>query len=247
MKLYRLFPTCISALALAGCVGTEVGNPQDGSEVTVEFRVETPQDPRALTFSNGIDIDSFWVAIEEVGLVETAACEESERFDDELPFAVELVEGIEVPDSPMLKQSAIDFCKLEIEVDDSIALVSPAPDELLGRSLLVRGTLPDATPFEFRSNVADTIALEGELRAQGATRLLVSFDIDNLFAPEDFESLEPVDGVVVLDAETDEETTSRISQAFLASATLVRDDNDNGVVDPEDTVIATSEELEDNE
>ena len=239
----RLIFCLVAALASSGCVGTEVGNPQDNeSEVTVEFTAE-PQDPRALTLSNGIDISEAWMGVEEVGLRESSRCEDSERFDDESPFAVELITGEEIPGAAMLTQTATSFCRLELELESVAESIPGAPEALGEASIYMIGTLEDGTPFEVLAEVTETVRLQGPFDAAGTTRLLVSFDLQNWLIPEDFEGIEPdANGTLILDPEVAGDVNERIAQAVLESARLIRDNNENGVLDDGDEVVATSAE-----
>lgn len=244
MKSVRTLALC--AALVTGCVGTEVGNPQDDdSQITVEFSADVFEDPRALTLANGIEIDEAWIGIEEVGLRETSRCEETDRFDDEARFAVELLAGSEVPRAPTLNQPATDFCRLELELESLEGEDAPAglPEALSRSSIYVTGSLEDQTPFEAEIEFSETIRLDGPFEARGPTRFIVAFDLQAWLVPDDFAGLTAEqDGVVRLnvDTVTDEETITRIRDAIERSGRLVRDNNDNGVFDEGDEVVATS-------
>ncbi len=235
----------ICALPLCACVGTEVGNPQD-REVTIEFTAAPLEDPRALTLSNGIELDEAWIAVEEVGLRESARCEDSERFDDESPFSVELLAGIEAPSAPMLVPEASEFCRLELELETLAEVTGNVPEALQDDSVYLTGRLEDGTPFEVRAEVSETIRLDGPFTISSNTKFLVAFDVSQWVVPADFDNVvaDP-DGVLRLDAEVDGAAIERLSDAVQNSGRLVRDINRNGVFDPDDIVVATSVEAED--
>lgn len=236
-------PYCCAALAAltVGCVGTEVGNPQETADVTVEFSV-VPEDQRALTLDNGIELDSVWLALEEVGLRETARCDESERFDDESPFAVELLTGRELPDAPMLSLQTTNFCKMELELEpfesDEFGEIPP---EIATSSVFISGRLEDDTPFEVELEIDDTIELDGPFEARGVTRLIVAFDLNTWLTADSFADVQTdPDGVLRLSELSSPDAAEQISDAIIRSGRLVRDINNNGTFDQDDELLATS-------
>lgn len=239
----------------AGCVGTEVGNPQDveeeQTEVSFEFAAVAPA-PNALTLANGLEIDRAFLAVEELGLRRASDCDGDNRLDLERPFSVDIVTGDTQPALGPVLRPAVSYCRLEIEISAPEAR-DGLPAELDGKSVWVTGSTADGTPFEISLQESDELRIDGEFTLErGGDALIVGFDLASWVSPAELESVIPADdGVIRIDSDNgdSEELVSDILKNVADSITLFRDINNNGRLDTgEDVVIGVgSSESEEEE
>lgn len=219
---------------LASCVGTEVGNPQDDTDVSVQFTgVEQPP-PNALTLSSGLRVDEAWMVFSESSVELAENCEEDEEIDVEQPFVVELIGGSELPGPNMFTRPRGDYCAFEVELGALAADELPAdtPAELASISILVRGALSDGTPFVLRSTTEESISLEGEFAFTAESEaLLIAFALDRWFAESGIDDIAGGD-IALIDGENNADVLEAVNERIPDSALLIRDTNEDGAAQP---------------
>jgi hypothetical protein len=217
-------------MSIAGCVGTEVGNPQEDASVSVEFKgVEQPR-PSALTLSSGVRIDEAWLVFSESSVELASSCDEDDEIDVDQPFVVELVSGSELPTPNMFTRPRANYCRFELEVAALTVDELPAgvPDDLDATSLWVRGARADGTPFVLRSQVETTIELAGDIALTGDREsLIVAFAVDRWFEDAGLDAAEGTDEIAI-DDENNVDVLEAVNGNIAGSALLLRDSNDDG-------------------
>lgn len=256
--LAPLLPWVVAAM-LFGCAGTEVGNPGEEADVTLQFAALTDEArPGALVLDDGTRIDEAWLVIAELELRSASRCESGgDGGDGELdelalgPFVVELVSGLELPRAPMLSPLTRSFCRLELDLappEDDTILPAFAPAALARRSVLVRGRRADGVAFELSGNLDAQLHLEAASAepfslAAGREPLLIGFALSSWVAAAELDAIEGEDPIRI-DHETNHpERFEAFEDAFRRSARLLRDANDDGTIDPDelDEVLATGD------
>jgi hypothetical protein len=240
-------PIWLLALMIAGCVGTEVGNPQDTSKVSVDLTAYERQIRGALTLANGIEIEQAWLVFEELSLRSAANCQESEdddgEFEIEHAFAVELISGQQFPAIAPFDKQATEYCRLEMDLADADLSVLPegVPAELAEMSILVRGKRDDGTPFTLRDDFNDTFRLDGPFSLEaGIEPLVVAFALDDWLSPAQLDEAEG-DAQIVIDKDTNADLLDPFRDSVRRSAALFRDANGDGELqdDERDAPLAT--------
>lgn len=216
---------------LCGCVGTEVGNPEDTktSNVSVEFSGYDSQQRGALTLASGVEIDEAWLVFDELRLREAANCDGGQEVDVDRAFAVELISGRELPALDGFARPATRYCRLELRFAESDidALPSEAPAELDGLSILVRGSY-DGTPFVVRDDFSDRFRLDGSFTlSEEREPLLVAFALDRWLNASDFEAAAG-DSEIVIDDSNNSDLLDLFRDRVRQSAGLFRDSNEDG-------------------
>ncbi len=133
----------IASVALTGCVGTDVGNPEtsnnDGTEVV--FTTEVVDDPtlNGLTV-RGATLEEAWVTIDNIELRRDCSASNAEIFDG--PYYVDLLADEKMPIPIELGDQ--DYCRLTINLSPNV----DGPEPLGQRSVFAAGTRADGAPFE---------------------------------------------------------------------------------------------------
>lgn len=223
-------------LGAGACVGTEIGNPQDDeeSQVTVQVQGMELGAEGALTLSSGVEITEAWVVVEEVRFFTGAGCDQDLDSDFDTTSVVELISGTEYPgydESTMVSGS---YCRVEmtigdIDVDD---LPEEVPLEMQDRSILIRGTSPEGVAFELVYDSSETLELHGLFTLESNRQaLFVIFALDQWLTPEQLDEVEEGEnGLLLITDDTEPDILDEFVEVFLRSAILVRDENDDGVL-----------------
>lgn len=235
------------ALWAGGCVGTEVGNPQDDS-ASVEFDGYERTDARALTLESGLVIDRAWVAVESLELREASRCDGPDALVLEGPLAAELTSGQELPAPPTLERPATTYCKIKLRLGALAAPVDGAPAELDEAAIFITGARADATPFELRAPIQEVYVLvspQGGIEfAPGQEALVVGVSLNDWVTPALLEDLAPdADGVIRIDQDHNQPTLAEFKRNVRRGFHLFRDRDRDGRVNPASDALLAAGEL----
>jgi hypothetical protein len=206
-------------LALAGCVGTETGNPYEDDGT---FGTDGPMGiaPQPI-------LDSAVLGLEEVTLTGAdpgeTGCETTAAIF-EGPRALDLVREGGEPLMWTLREGS--WC----EVGVFLAGEGEAP------TFEATGSLLDGSTLEVRLDSAVEARLsttEPFVLAEGEGLHLI-LDIERLFAEASLGTAPREGGVVRIDERSDPERAGAIGAAFAPALRVVRDTNGDGVLDPEE-------------
>lgn len=169
-RVDHLRALALLALALAGCFGTDTGNPPVSATLTARS-----SDPRiVLSPADGeIVVTEAWVSIPEVRFVLGAACDHASE------VVVEDIVGDVLAGVPTLIFEEV-ACGLHLSPASPTALPSGVPDALRDRTLLVRGLRADGTPFEVSTDgttAIDVVSATDDVVFARGTDMLVAFDV----------------------------------------------------------------------
>jgi hypothetical protein len=250
----------VFAAFLSGCVATDVGNPQTEEKTQAEIRLQAYEEehPAALTLSDEVTITHAWIAIDETTFEHCEDESETESAEDEsdtdssetdsesedeyvlLQDAVvvsDLISGTSFPDPIRLGQSGTEFCKLSFIIRPVGAdeLPAGAPEDMIGYSMLVRGTRKDGTPFVVRAGFEEEVEMEGAIRLMSdqPEPLFLGFSANTWLPQRQLGAL--VGDLIEIDIDTNPMVYASFVEAVPSSARLFEDDGD-GRLEPEETL-----------
>ena len=235
----RLLPAALAlAFALAGCFGTETGNPSLAL-VSIDTHSSDPESVSVREATGQLVIDEAWIGFGAIALVPEGGCPGGGGAiasgllgagDHAAPGALSF--DIELADSAS-------FCGLVASFTPPLgALPAGAPPELAGRALVLLGHLADGTPVRITS------AFEGEVLVrdagggsfaleEDAPGLLVGLDVARWLSGVDLSGAarEP-DGSIVLDDTRNTALRDALDARVPEGVELYRDEGADGVLDP---------------
>lgn len=232
----RLISICIVAcVALTGCVGTDVGNPQEGtSEVQLDAKGYQAAESNALTLPSGLRIDSAWISMSQFEFRSGNGCETpSDVFDQ--PLLVDVISNETVTPLPMFELPAGDYCRLDagfIPWDADVP--EGAPDAIQGNSILVTGARSDGTEFVVRSDMDASLRLDAQddsfALTDGPEALIIGFAFDEWFNENTLDAIDAGGQEIVIDTNSNPAIYGQFNAALRRSSGLFRDDNADGAL-----------------
>lgn len=216
------------AVSMTGCVGTDVGNPQDstdGSELLIGTDPELETTVQGLTY-RGIELDSAYVLVESVDL--KADCEnEGETLRTDGPFVVDLLAPTKTR-IPLRDDGGEEFCQLRLHFSPTKDQSVPAG--LAGHWLAVEGTLSDGSPFSITATRSERLQFVGRAAPISLEAgLLANLSLVNWIA----ENLDGLDEAVSLDDDTPGQLQNALRLEIRTRSRLYLDTDKNGKVDPD--------------
>jgi len=249
---FRGIASLTMLVAAVGCGpqgGTDVGNGR-----TVKLQLNAYEDPalteaQSITTSGGVRIDAAWVAVDRVRFVPSSNCEEAEtEIDIEGPLVADLVGVGVLGGPPQFPVTSDAFCSLRLGFHELESGMEPmgSPPELVGRSIRVEGERADGATFVVTSKLSDRVELEARdgvpfTLPAGDNALFVAFEIGSWVNALALDGLGP--GPLVIDDTQNTDRLSAFEDAVEASIRLLRDDDEDGQLDPEE--VGDGEELAD--
>ena len=231
--------------ALAGCEGTETGNP-----FQVELRADAhSSDPGAVAVGEGgaVVVTEAWLALDPIrwaptfDCVGTVASGSADLGTADHAAAGAVLETFEVVEGG--------YCKAVVPfVSAAAPLPDGAPAELEGSSIVIRGEVTaSGTPFLLVSKLERSIDVRspevGFGLAPDQPALFLGFDVATWFGAVDLAGAElDGDGVAVIDEGSNADLLSAFERDLPAGIELYRDlDRDGSVDAPEDELLARGE------
>lgn len=243
----------------SSCLGTEVGNPQDG-EVSLELQ-GLNELPGALSLSNGVTIDEVWLSIRDAELWTTSnnmadKCNGPKLSLNQDHSYAELLSAQELPSPISAPIEATSYCKLKIKLATPAAnetLPEGVPSSARDYTIVIQGKRPDGVPFELRVRDQRLLWFEPmqaagfELAAE-RNPLLIGFALSSWFDVDALGALEPEeDGRILIDSDGPRSAFIKdFMTRFRRSAALYRDANADGQLQANERKLAQgSDEDED--
>jgi len=244
----------VGASLLLGCggpkSGTDVGN---GRQISLQIRAYEELAQRSTTLQDGARIDELWMVVGRIRLRPGADCDSDDsEVDIRGPVVVDLLGGT-TPAMPLLIDSESgSFCELRIafEKAETGELPAGAPAGLADQSILMRGVRADGTAFEVVSDVNDEYKLGPKTESfqlpVGGNPLLLAYELGAWMEALDLDNL--MGDPVLVTKDENSGNVSDFEDAVKKSVKLVRDGDDDGVLDAEEldeeNELAESEEEE---
>ena len=183
---------CLVLSALAGCFGTDTGNPP----VTATLSARSGE-PRVVISPSVAEvvIDEGWVSIRDARYVLGSACDHASD-SVVVDLAGDIVRGVPT----RLPEGAI--CGLHVSPGPAAALPLGAPEAFRDHTLLVRGTRSDGSPFELVSGETtgiDIVSTTDDVVLAMDGHVLLAFDVARWLAGVDLDAIPlDMDGVARL-------------------------------------------------
>jgi hypothetical protein len=227
---------CTALLAL-GCSdpqgGTDVGN---GATVSIDLRgyEEIPQSStESFALGDGGRIDELWVAVDRLSLRPGTNCGTPDgKIYVASTLVADLIGSGVLGGAPSFVIEPGPFCRLQIgfhrlEVEDS---PPGAPADLVGLSIIMKGSRADATPFTVASQMTEVLTLDGtggsfELPS-GESSLFLAYELGAWMLALDLGAL-PAGPIMVNDSENTDRLRA-FEMAVRASASLFPDQDRDG-------------------
>ena len=246
----------------AGCMGTEVGNPQDDAVVSVRFQ-GLLSGPGPQTLPSGLVIEEAWLTIGQLELWSGVAsapgrspaptpapsrCDGPKTTLMQAHTFAELVSAQALPGPIEDRAQATQYCLVKLKLalpQPNEALPAGVPSALRDYTVFVRGKRPDGVAFEVRvrdtsllwlgAMTGESFALDGPERA-----LLMTFALEEWLDVEALNAQTPsAQGLVVLDSDGPRSVLVReLMRRLRTSARLHRDDNADGLLQPGEAALA---------
>lgn len=236
-----LFPVAF----LAGCV-TETGNP----ELVVELRATASTTSERVTVAAvpGLVVESAWVSIDEVRLVESGGCGGGTEVDHAVsgPFPTDLL-AVTV-DPIQLDAPPADYCRLRVDLD-----AGADGGAVLGTdTVVVLGSRADGVPFAIRSVRGFDLELRGRGGAftvdEARRGFLLDFDMDIWIGDIGLQYATPGDdGTIRVDDDHEPAILDAFEAATGAALGLFGDDDRDGDRDDDDERLDDDHDGEDDD
>jgi hypothetical protein len=214
---------------MPGCVGTDVGNPQDGSEVELDAKGYESINTSALTLPSGLRIDSAWISLSQFEFRSSQDCASSQAVFDQ-PILVDVIANQTVTDRPQFTVPAGDYCRLDAGfIPWSGDVPDGAPESISGYSVVVEGARADGAEFIVRSDMDMSLILNARSGAfalsDGAESLIIGFAVDMWFNENTLDAIDAGNGRIEIDPGTNPNVYNQFNAALRRSAHLYRDAN----------------------
>jgi hypothetical protein len=210
----------------AGCGGTETGNP---TLPAVELRLAAfSNDFPSVAIGTpgpGITLERAVMALGQIRLVPCSPDAPPVEFG---PVELDITQR----PAPLLRAAGTDseYCSAHV------SLTHGAGEELAGRSVLLRGTRPDAAPFDLSSTLELDVALHTNPPDTpfGARRLILAFNFATWFAGVDLAGATLEDGLVSVDATRNTDVLVAFDARAGLTPALYDDADGNGLLAGDD-------------
>lgn len=200
-------------VAAAGCTG-ETDLPPDTALPEIAVSALGTE-----VSAQDLAIGDAWLHLEKLSFV---PCDPGSASLGTTHFPVNLL--VDPPSSLLLDSSVSDYCKIEVTLAPS---TSTSPDTLSDLSVHVTGALPDDTSFELASTLTTSLEFVSATPLP-VNRLWLGVDFDAWFADADVANADADDGVVTIDADTNEDVLAAFDDATSSALSLYVDANDDG-------------------
>ena len=164
--MFAKFASLFILTLLAGCVATDVGNPQIETEIEVNgYESDAPD---ALTLDNGLEVDSVFVKLNRFHLDRSQDCDDTAA-DFQGVVLVDVLNG--TSSAPVrIDKDAGEFCRLRLQFTTDA--VDGQPSELVDNSIVVIGRRLDDSPFLVTAPLTDELSLTGTFTLDEGSHLL---------------------------------------------------------------------------
>jgi hypothetical protein len=235
----KLLPLALTAaLGIAGCFGTETGNPSIAA-LSIDTHSSDPASVSVRAASGAIVVDQAWITFGAVALLPDGACPSGAGA---LAGAV-LGAGDHSEPGPLSFDIALEgtasFCGLVAPFAPlDGALPAGAPPELAGRAVVLLAHLEDGTAVRIVSSFEGDVVVSDAGGAafaleEDAAGLLVGLDVARWLGGVDLAgAAREVDGSIVLDDTRNTALRDAIDARIPQGVELYRDEGADGVLDP---------------
>jgi hypothetical protein len=236
----------LSACIVAGCAGTETGNPSFSG--TLGYDAYTSEPTRvalrlAEPAAHGeVVVDAAWLVLGDVAVLHAGECQEPAEAHTHVPgLGAGDHAGTQAPASTV-ELTAGRYCGVRLPFVVRDALPAGAPDALRAHSILITGTLADGRSFSVASARSSEVLVASnasfELDAQRAG-VVIGFDVAHWLAQLPWPAATTNMEAVTVDADHNPDVLSAFEAQLAAGVELFRDADGDGMLDSEHEPIAS--------
>lgn len=226
--------------SLPQCVGTEVGNPQDDSSVSVVGYDRTYT--QALSSDSPLTLSHAWLSL---SLIELKPCDGGKYLEVKGEHAMNLLTGQGYPNSARLPHSEISYCKMKLRWEPLTQELFFLPAGMKGISLFLDGTRADGTPFSVRAKLKETYTLNakktGGFRFEEGIHPMLGIEFQTMLSRALQEAQPDGQGRILIDEQTNKSALAEVQKGFMKSINFFDDADNDRRVDPAiDELVASS-------
>lgn len=235
--MIRRFLVIALAIGLAGCLGTETGNPPATAQLGVDTHSSNPAAVSVREERGGIVVDEAWLALERLALVPAESCETMDVFPGAKLEAADHANP--EPAFVDLEAESDSFCALRVRFVASAIVPAGAPSELSDHAIVIRGRRADGTPFEIWSRASIDVAvrsIEGSFALpedESMRGLFLGFDVATWLSDIGLGETSPdLDGMIKVSSEHNADVLDAFESNLASGLELFRDADLDGRPDP---------------
>ncbi len=228
---------CLGSV-LAGCAGTETGNPSIDTQIALTAHSSDHARVAIRVSEGGLVVDRAWLSLGSVALLAGNDCTATSRRFSTAPLGT--ADHTSGPEVAALAAEVGDYCGLGVRFEAALIAPLEAP-ALLGHSVLLEGHLADGSAFSLASPRATEVrvaALAGSFALDDERfALLLGFDLATWLSRTDFTTAtREADGSVRVDETHNPDLLDSFETELAAGLELYRDRD-------ADTALDTNPEL----
>ena len=221
----------VSVVSIAGCEGSETGNPSVGS-LQLGLRSTDETIASVVDTDTAVYVEQLWLSVASIGLVGCAPGASEVTLNSE-NITGDLAQGVTVGDLP-----GGEYCSVHLRLEPADLPVPVPGGVALPASIAVSGARADNVPFVILSAAPLDVSIPGPTFTVGNDEaFLLAFDVAAWLRQSVLDSATLVDGTAVLDGREHPSMTSVFDTQL--TVTLHHDANANGVVDESEAALAT--------
>jgi len=232
---------------LAGCAGTETGNPSFVGKLGYDAYTSAPSVvglSMALQGSGNalVTVDNAWLVLGDVELQSGPDCA-AEHVDIEGLGAGDHATG-QAPPTEFASEPGR-YCGVRLPFAPSDKLPDGAPNSLKTESVLVRGTLPDGRAYEIHSALQESLNLRataGDFVLDSNHRsVVIGFDVADWLSELSWDDATTTDGSVIVSDSSNAALLAQFEAALPSGVALFRDHDENGEMDSDPEELAVTQ------
>jgi hypothetical protein len=240
----RIFFTLAVTLALAGCTGTETGNPYS-VQLALDAHSSEPTRVAVRVSEGGDVVEQAWLVLDPIRFVEQRGCADADGGEaPALGAADHARDSFTDQDFELVYQGA--YCRIDVPLltADPAALPAGAPVELGGASVLLVGRTAAGAAFRISTTMTPTLPVVA-VDASGAfamnpeqNEVLLGFDVAGFLRDVDLSTATlEADGSIIIDATHNPDLLRAFEMSLGAGMELYRDVDGSGTLDGPDEVL----------
>ncbi len=207
---------------------TMVGNPDN--EARLQFLIRDEGAP--------LLIERAWIVASGLQLVEDS-CEPNEKLlrSETQVFSVNQAND---PSNelvlPFYKENP-SFCRIGMNLTPASAdqVTGGAPADLEGASIIVEAKrASDDTPLRIRLSLTNNLRVNSTFSLKNQQRIFLVLDTNSWFTGEQLEGADDMNGMIEVTESRNPALVTQMRDSLKTNATLALDENDNGILDPEE-------------
>jgi hypothetical protein len=235
------------ALWLAGCAGTETGNPPFSGTMGYDAYSSTP----AMVALRAADtdpaptqVDSAWLVLGNVSFLGESECEGSGELGHAKGLGAGDHVGSQAP-TTRFELPASRLCGVRLPIAGQSEVPDAAPAELGEHSILITGTR-DGVPFRIASAVREELLLQADGQDfaldDAQSGVLIGFDVAAWLKDIDLQGADLVEGTLVVDDAHSAKQLAAFEARIARGVALFRDRDEDGLLDDASSPIARARE-----